>query len=118
MFESSGTLPMDRSGSMITQAGDDFTTFAPTQKVFAWVSPNIRYQPLYFEDVALERYGQSRGPYLQSALSGVHMFRSAVWLPYHMLIDRPRECDYPLGFCRPGSEPPMTYQRMWWGLRR
>lgn len=80
-------------------------------KTFAWAAPDIRYQPLYFEDVPLERYGQTPGPVRAELRSGLHFFRSAALLPVLMWQDHPSECDYPLGFCRPGTAVPFTWQR-------
>lgn len=100
--------PQDQSG-MLTS-----TMTAPrasAEKVFAWTAPNIRYQPLYFEDVALERYGQTKGPYRQSFSSAGRFLKSAVALPKAMSVDHPASCDSPLGFCRPGSKTPCVEQK-------
>ncbi len=113
--EQSFNVPEDRSEQLLYSGGSDWSSFHSTQKVFAWVAPDIRYQPLYFEDVALERYGQTTGPYRQSALSAVHMFKSFVLLPHQMRHDAPGSCDSPLGFCRPGNEVPYTIQRTYFG---
>ncbi|MEM7453790.1 MAG: hypothetical protein AAF456_05470 [Planctomycetota bacterium] len=111
MVESARTVPDDRSGSMVTQAGDDFTTFAPTRKVFAWAAPNIRYQPLYFEDVALERYGHEYNFGKQIWHSAWHMTRSTFYFPWNMYVENPFSCDTPYGFCRPGNCVPETFQQ-------
>jgi hypothetical protein len=99
--EYSATAPADQSGQLTNSA---VTTWASSNKVFAWTAPNIRYQPLYFEDIALERYGQTQGAYRQSIKSAARFVKSAVALPYAMTIDAPGSCDGPLGFCRPGSQ--------------
>jgi len=113
--EKSFNVPEDRSEQLLYSGGSQWSSFASTPKVFAWVAPDIRYQPLYFEDVALERYGQTAGPYQQSALSAVHMFKSFVLLPHQMRHDAPGSCDSPLGFCRPGNQVPYTIQRTYFG---
>jgi hypothetical protein len=96
--------PKDRSLELAGNApNSDWTQFYPAPKVYAWAAPNIRYQPLYLEDVALERYGQTAGLHLQPWKSSLHFFGSAALGPFKMLHDPPCSCDYPLGFCRPGN---------------
>lgn len=109
-------LPQDQSFRLINKDSTKWTEYSPYPKLFAWVAPNIRYQPLYFEDVALERYGQTLPPYQQSLASSLHFFKSLVTLPNQMRHDRPASCDYPLGFCRPGNPTPCIYQRQYFGL--
>lgn len=50
----------------------------------------IPYQPLYFEEVNLERYGRTCGV-LQPALSGVRFFATIPSLPYAMTIQQPNQ---------------------------
>lgn len=77
-----------------------------------WCAPNIRYQPLYFEHVNLERYGYNHcGDFWQPVDSAVHFANSFALMPFNMLRDRPGSCTYPLGFCRPGSIAPQTRDR-------
>jgi hypothetical protein len=79
-------------------------TWAPT--TFTWKASALCHQPLYFEDVHLERYGHSWGPYLQPLASGAHFFLSVPALPYQMGLYPPCECIYTLGYYRPGSCAP------------
>jgi hypothetical protein len=46
------------------------------------------YQPLYFEEANLERYGRTCGP-LQPALSGLRFFATIPSLPYAMTVHNP-----------------------------
>jgi len=119
--------PADRANELNYGMGD-WTQFYATPKVFAWAAPDIRYQPLYFEDVALERYGQTLDgdtlacnarPWrdLQPWRSGYHFFKSAALLPHQMWHQPPKSCDYPLGFYRPGSCTPPTRSIQFYGLR-
>ncbi|MCP4776021.1 MAG: hypothetical protein GY880_17465 [Planctomycetaceae bacterium] len=103
--------PKGIAGELMATQKNVWSEFSPELKVFAWVAPDIRYQPLYFEDVALERYGQTSGERLESVRSTANFFTSALLLPYHMRRDAPGSCDYPLGFCRPGDVVPCTKQR-------
>ena len=109
--ETSGTAPEDESAELLTQSLSH-DQFLPSEKRFAWVSPAIRYQPLYFENAPHERYGQTpEGCELrQTVLSAAHFFGSAALLPYKMFQQCPQSCDGPLGFCRPGSEAPFVHQ--------
>ena len=111
-------LPEDQSYQLQSSYRSGWTQFAARPKVFAWAAPNIRYQPLYFEDVALERYGQTFdcerfGLQKQELSSFAHFFKSAFLLPYHMRFDHPKSCDSPLGYCRPGNAVPYVRQRQW-----
>ena len=108
--EKSGA-PKGIAGDLMETQKNLWSGFRPELKVFAWVAPDIRYQPLYFEDVALERYGQTSGECAKSLRSTANFFTSALLLPYHMRRDSPASCDYPLGFCRPGDVVPCTNQR-------
>ena len=117
--EKSTNVPEDRSPQLLNSSNAHWTQFQPTPKVFAWAAPDIHYQPLYFEDVTLERYGQAvPGDYHQTLISTYHFFKSSVLLPYQMHQDRPGSCVSPLGFCRPGNKVPYTFEKHFWGLRR
>lgn len=76
------------------------------QITYNWKAAAICHKPLYFEQVQLERYGHSWGPYVQPIMSGVHFFGTIPILPYKMGIRTPRECVYTLGYYRPGSCAP------------
>lgn len=80
--------------------------YVPT--TVAWKASNLCHKPLYFEDVQLERYGHEFGPIIQPALSTVHFFKDVAFLPYKMGIHPMKECQYSLGYYRPGSCAPWT----------
>jgi hypothetical protein len=78
-----------------------------------WVATTFHYhasalchKPLYFEEVQLERYGHTAGPFRQPIISGAHFFMNLAYLPYHMAINPPTECQYTLGYYRPGNCAP------------
>lgn len=73
---------------------------------FAWHASGLAHRPTYFEDLNLERYGNSVCPLLQPAISGARFAAAAALLPYNMTVHRPRECIYVLGYCRPGNKAP------------
>lgn len=76
------------------------------QITYNWKAAALCHKPLYFEQVQLERYGHSWGPYVQPIMSGVHFFGTIPVLPYKMGIRTPCECVYTLGYYRPGSCAP------------
>jgi hypothetical protein len=54
-----------------------------------WLAPNAVHQPLYFEDIAVERYGQ-RTLFFQPAVSAVNFAYDAAVLPVRAIIDPPK----------------------------
>lgn len=87
-------------------ADDPFMPRAWAPTTFAWKASGLCHKPLYFEDVHLERYGHSWGPYVQPVISGGHFFLTIPALPYFMTLYPPYECMYTLGYYRPGSCAP------------
>ena len=75
-------------------------------QTYTWKASNLCHKPLYFEDEQLERYGHSAGPVLQPLKSTAHFFVQLVTLPYQMGMHPPNECQYALGFYRPGNCAP------------
>ena len=71
-----------------------------------WKASALCHKPLYFEEVQLERYGHTAGPIRQPFLSGAHFFLNLVTVPYQAGINPPWECQYTLGYYRPGSCAP------------
>lgn len=77
-----------------------------TSLTFTWKASGLCHKPLYFEEVQLERYGHSAGPAKQTFLSGAHFFGSIFFLPYKIGLNPPNECQYDLGYYRPGNCAP------------
>jgi hypothetical protein len=73
-----------------------------------WRASNLCHKPLYFEDTQLERYGHEFGPVSQPLISTAHFFGNVVFLPYKMGIHPLSECQYALGYYRPGNCAPWT----------
>ncbi len=73
---------------------------------YTWKASSLCHKPLYFEEPALERYGHSRGPILDPLVSAAHFFVCVPLLPYEMGVALPDECQYSLGYYRPGSCAP------------
>ena len=64
-------IPIDCSTSLYAEGLE--TSFLPRRAEeleFHWAASELYHQPLYFDDTLLERYGQSRHPLVQPALSG------------------------------------------------
>ena len=108
-----GRVPEDRSG--LLQEYGRFGPVSESVKVFAWEAPDIRYQPLFFEDVVLERYGQTLPDYRQGVRSAIHFGTAFTGLSLQLLETPSRSCDYSLGYCRPGTCVPQTTQRHFFG---
>ncbi|QEG23563.1 hypothetical protein MFFC18_34640 [Mariniblastus fucicola] len=77
-----------------------------TPQTVTWHASSLCHKPLFFENIQLERYGHSRGPFMQPIHSTFHFFRSIIFLPYNSAINPPNECQYSLGFYRPGNCAP------------
>ena len=78
-------------------------------RLFTWEESQLHHQPLYFEDVGLERYGHSYGVF--QPLASFRRFNAQLLtLPYQMLVEPPRSCEYTLGYYRPGDHAP----RLWY----
>jgi len=103
--------PQDRANELPEINSIGAPRYHPPRVVF-WQAPNIRYNPLYFEDVVSERYGHTYGPIVQPVVSGTRMFIQGAALPFNALVDRPYSCQSPLGFCRPGDPTPNQRQRL------
>jgi len=79
---------------------------------YQWEASALYHQPLYFEDVPLERYGQTLRPVLQPFASGAKFFASVPFLPYKAVLEPPIEHVYALGYYRPGSIAPRLRYRL------
>ncbi|MGV3483894.1 MAG: hypothetical protein ACO1RT_05715 [Planctomycetaceae bacterium] len=75
--------------------------WVPTNYHFA--AANTFSHPRYFEDRMLERHGHERFPHLQPMVSGARFFATFPMLPYLMTVRPPCECEYQMGYFRPGS---------------
>lgn len=81
---------------------------------FAWEASNFAYNPLYFEDPSLERYGHAFPDYVQPFVSVGKFGAQLMGLPYQTAIDPVHKCVYPLGWYMPGEcAPKLCYQVPW-----
>ncbi|WP_437188428.1 hypothetical protein SH668x_001874 [Planctomicrobium sp. SH668] len=92
----------------------DFQTLPSTGSIdrqfsmidYQWMPTNLKHKPLYFEDVALERYGQQYPCGIQPFVSIGRFAVQGFGLPYQMAIDPVWRDIYPLGYYRPGDKAP------------
>lgn len=79
---------------------------------YFWAPSNISYNPLYFEDPVLERYGQVHiHDAVQPLYSAARFAVQFAGLPYQMALQPVHERVYPLGYFRPGdAAPELIYQ--------
>jgi hypothetical protein len=94
------------------RVGRDFV-----ESTVQWKASGACHNPLYFEQVQLERYGHDAGPIVQPLISSAHFFLTLPMLPYKMGINPPNECQYALGYIRPGNCAPYMVQPFPWSLR-
>ncbi len=105
-------LPMKCGIGYEAYAGRQFIPSA-----IEWKASGLCHKPLYFEDVQLERYGHEVGPVLQPLISSAQFFGNMLILPYKMGIHPPGECQYALGYYRPGDCAPYMIQPFPFSLR-
>ena len=86
--------------------GETFEGRNWTCVTYNWKASGLCHKPLYFEQVAVERYGHSAPTLVQDVLCGAHFFASIPALPYMMGLCPPGECQYSLGYYRPGNCAP------------
>jgi hypothetical protein len=77
---------------------------------FYWDASQLAHQPLYFEDVNLERNGYSCG-IGQPFVSAARFFGRIPLLPYALAVHPHHEVQYALGESRPGSSAPYVHVR-------
>jgi hypothetical protein len=80
---------------------------------YCWEPTNLYHNPIYFEDVPLERYGHTRN-YLviQPAFSIFKFGIQLIGLPYQMSLYPVWDKQYSLGYYRPGEYVPYKYYQI------
>ena len=108
-------MPVDLAGPRFAKAG---IVYAPVserrpweQSSYCWEAPGTAHNPLYFEEINLERYGYNYG-HLQPIVSAAHFFATIPLLPYEMTVHPPHEEVYSLGYYRPGDAAPRQRRRI------
>lgn len=103
-------LPSDCS-SVLFETTENDTTRSTAYRTVNWLPTNFFHQPLYFDDMPLERYGQSVCPHWQPVASGLRFFLTVPAVPYKIGLDRPYDCVTTLGLYRPGVCAPCVRER-------
>ncbi len=93
----------------LPHSGELERNFPPTY--YHWMASNLTHDPLYFEDVSLERYGHTY-PYAQPFVSVSKFGLQVVGLPYQMALNPVNSEQYALGNYRPGDCPPHLRYRI------
>jgi hypothetical protein len=93
-----------REGAVAHRMG---TSRSHAETVMTWEAPAVCHRPLYFEDINLERHGY-KVPLIQPAISAAHFFGRVPLLPYMMVTEGHRNCQYTLGHYRPGDYAPYS----------
>jgi hypothetical protein len=114
ILPSKGELPsnyaaprFEREGQVFHHAG---TSRIWAEELYQWHATAFCHNPLYFEEVNLERSGHSWG-LAQPVVSGAHFFARIPILPYLATAYPPFECIHTLGHYHPGSYAPFRYIR-------
>lgn len=105
-------LPQDCSTKHFTQQLPGTESRFHRDVAFHWQPTDFFHMPAYFDDVPLERYGQSRWPCLQPAVSGAKFLLQVPAVPYKIGVNRPHECITTLGHRPPGDCVPCIRQRL------
>ncbi len=82
--------------------------------LYQWRASDQWFNPLYFEDPGLERYGHAHHELVQPFVSVARFGVQLVGLPYQMTIDPVRKKMYNLGYYRAGECAPKKYYRIPW----
>lgn len=111
---SDGKMPEDNSRWLFRdrRSGNQLRPWAIAE--YHWAASELAYQPLYWNQTPLERYGQTISPALQPIISGAHFFGTFPLIPYKIGIDRTHDRISTLGYYRPGSYAPCMRQRLPW----
>jgi len=80
------------------------------EMVCVWTPPAVKHHPLYFQEIALERYGYHYGA-AQSFISSAVFLRNVTLLPIRVLAECPGSLQYTLGYERPGNCAPVNCYR-------
>lgn len=86
-------------------------------KCVHWRPSMICHQPLYYQEIMLERHGHDRWGLLQPIASGVRFYSTIGMIPYLSILRAPCENYYVLGHYRPGTCAPKMRDHLPWDKR-
>ena len=117
---SQGAIPVDQAkatfGEHDSQIHHPGTTRPWNATTQYWQASLLCHEPVYFEDINLDRHGFSHGC-CQPAISGTKFFTTVAILPYLIGADPPCCEQFVLGENRPGSHACYICQRPRFSLR-
>ena len=106
-------FPTNLAAAQFSKAGSKQQTEGASrdwnETMYFWEPSALCHNPLYFEEVNLERYGYTRGKLIQPVTSAAHFFGRVIALPYLTAAEHPRSCVYTLGHYRPGTYAPYRH---------
>jgi HEAT repeat protein len=105
-----GEDPPDYAASRVAGEPGRFQSLGTTRGwspiTYGWDAPAMYYNPAYFEDINLERYGIHYG-LCSPVISFGKFFGGFPVLPYKLIVQPMCECHYTLGFERPNNCVPV-----------
>lgn len=106
-----GRLPDNQAQQMLAdeQAGASDQLTQPWSPInYRWKAAAVSHRPLYFQDASLERYGHHHGIF-EPAISAAKFFGRIPVMPYLVGATPCDECEYALGYFRPGDCVPLHH---------
>jgi hypothetical protein len=106
-----GEVPPSAAARYFSDTGEPGTWSGRgwSQSCYMWEASALYHNPLYFEDVPLERYGHALPPPFQPLLSGAKFFGTIPFMSYKMVLEPMNEHVYALGYYRSGSPAPWLW---------
>jgi hypothetical protein len=112
LLEEKKPQPQELSGSSLPYSRAAMNRLDWPELSFWWAPTDFSHWPLYFDDIPLERYGQTTCRLAQPVLSGVHFFGNVALQPYELLVDPLYSRITQLGHYRSGSDAPPVRERL------
>lgn len=113
--DENGNMPECPSEFKLSDAA--YSPRAMSDCLYQWKASDLWHNPLYFEDVGLERYGHVHNEFVQPFASVGRFGVQLVGLPYQMSIDPVCKKMYTLGYYRPGECAPKKHYRIPWNTK-
>ncbi|MBM82858.1 MAG: hypothetical protein CMJ78_20035 [Planctomycetaceae bacterium] len=98
----------------IALSTEEYTPRKFEPALYQWKASDLHHNPLYFEDVGLERYGHTYNEWVQPFVSAGKFSTQLIGSPYQMTIDPVWKDMYTLGHYRPGECAPKKIYRIPW----
>jgi len=105
-----GKLPENKAQQILADEASDGPALLSErlwpQTTYMWKAAAVSHRPLRFQDDNLERYGHHHGIF-EPAISAAKFFGRIPLMPYMVGATPCDECQYPLGYYRPGDCVPL-----------